>query len=436
MDQAEFADHVSRVLDRLYDLPYLQTHVLAQLLVGDVYVPSRGQALRQTFLDAMRVLKPPELTSGSSSAWRAYRYLFLRYVQMLPPAEVARELGVSERQARRTYREALDALVSVLWDLHLRRRRVATSGQTIMPIGDLGATHDARQENDREPDAEQVEVQTSLAQEVHRLTTARPRFATDLPEVVLGLKEIIGQLAEQRGCKWRTSSSAPLPRISVDRAVLRQILLNLCTAILELGPGMLELSASHRPEWVLITVERATAGRAGPTALAVETLALAESRLAVSRSLVEAERGSLEVRTTEDRIAVVVSLRSTPRLQVLVIDDNPDIATMFRRYLESAGFEVIEAEGGAEGVRLARELHPAVITLDVMMTSQDGWETLQDLKNHPETRSIPVLICSVLREQELARFLGASALLPKPVTRSSLLKALASCGVPVPPEEY
>ena len=80
----------------------------------------------------------------------------------------------------------------------------------------------------------------------------------------------------------------------------------------------------------------------------------------------------------------------------------------------------------------ARELRPAAIALDVMMAGQDGWETLQQLKNHPQTQAIPVLICSVLREPELARFLGAAALLPKPVTRPELLGALARLGV-VPP---
>jgi CheY-like chemotaxis protein len=66
-----------------------------------------------------------------------------------------------------------------------------------------------------------------------------------------------------------------------------------------------------------------------------------------------------------------------------------------------------------------------------MMAGQDGWETLQLLKNHPDTHDIPVLICSVLPEHDLARFLGAAELLEKPVTRPALLAALARQGLPV-----
>ena len=116
---------------------------------------------------------------------------------------------------------------------------------------------------------------------------------------------------------------------------------------------------------------------------------------------------------------------------MLVVDDNPDVEIVFRRYLEGAGCEVVSARNGADGFRLAQETRPAAITLDVMMTALDGWETLQLLKNHPDTRDTPVIICSVLREEELARFLRAAEILPKPVERLALLRALARHGLPI-----
>lgn len=158
-----------------------------------------------------------------------------------------------------------------------------------------------------------------------------------------------------------------------------------------------------------------------------------DPRLAITRRLVEAEGGTLVVGGLDGEVAhVEVRLPTIGRRRIIVIDDNAGVVTLFRRYLESAGFEVVAAESGDEGFRLAKELKPQAITLDVMMASRDGWETLQLLKNDPETQDIPVLVCSVLREEGLARFLGATALLPKPVTRGDLLAALARCGLMAP----
>ena len=74
--------------------------------------------------------------------------------------------------------------------------------------------------------------------------------------------------------------------------------------------------------------------------------------------------------------------------------------------------------------RLAREVLPAAITLDIMMPNQDGWEILQALKSDPATRSIPVIICSVLEDPELAHSLGAAAYLQKPISQAALLDVL------------
>jgi CheY-like chemotaxis protein len=70
------------------------------------------------------------------------------------------------------------------------------------------------------------------------------------------------------------------------------------------------------------------------------------------------------------------------------------------------------------------EIRPTVIILDVLLPQEDGWELLMSLRADDRTRDIPVIVCSVLREPQLARSLGASAHLPKPVTQGALLEAL------------
>ena len=68
---------------------------------------------------------------------------------------------------------------------------------------------------------------------------------------------------------------------------------------------------------------------------------------------------------------------------MLIIDDDPTIRDLLRRFLSKEGFGVASAASGAQGLELARQLKPAVITLDVMMPGMDGWAVLSALKADP-----------------------------------------------------
>ena len=74
---------------------------------------------------------------------------------------------------------------------------------------------------------------------------------------------------------------------------------------------------------------------------------------------------------------------------MLVIDDEPAVRDLMQRFLTKEGFRVVTAHGGEEGLRLARELRPDAITLDVMMPGMDGWAVLSALKADPDARRHP-----------------------------------------------
>jgi CheY-like chemotaxis protein len=114
---------------------------------------------------------------------------------------------------------------------------------------------------------------------------------------------------------------------------------------------------------------------------------------------------------------------------VLVVDDNEGLVELLGRYLSDHACRVTAALSGQEGLRLAQELVPDAIILDVMMPEMDGWEFLQRLRARPETADIPIIICSVFNDPELAYSLGASLYLPKPVSRDRILSALHQLGV-------
>ena len=105
---------------------------------------------------------------------------------------------------------------------------------------------------------------------------------------------------------------------------------------------------------------------------------------------------------------------------VLVIDDDLHSRDLLTRALEGAGYQVVTASGGRRGVQLARKLHPALITLDILMPEIDGWTTLSELKADPDTRDIPVVMLSIAPDEDRGYMLGAVESLTKPVERKLL----------------
>ena len=95
-----------------------------------------------------------------------------------------------------------------------------------------------------------------------------------------------------------------------------------------------------------------------------------------------------------------------------------------RRYVQGLGILVVGTEEASQAVDMAASLQPDAVALDVLLPDQDGWEVLQQLRATPDTADIPVIVCSVWNEPELALALGASAFIRKPVTRSQVLESL------------
>ncbi|MCB0134844.1 MAG: response regulator, partial [Caldilineaceae bacterium] len=82
------------------------------------------------------------------------------------------------------------------------------------------------------------------------------------------------------------------------------------------------------------------------------------------------------------------------------------------------------ATSGEAALAQVRQATPQAIVLDVMMPHQDGWEVLQALRQEPACATVPIIVCSVLREHDLALSLGANDTLVKPVSQPALLDVL------------
>jgi two-component system cell cycle response regulator DivK len=105
-------------------------------------------------------------------------------------------------------------------------------------------------------------------------------------------------------------------------------------------------------------------------------------------------------------------------VSVLLVEDNEDNRTIYTTILRHCGHEVAEAANGEEGIRLARELRPAVILMDVAMPGIDGWEATRRLKADPETAHIPVIALTahaMAEDRQRAVQAGCESYLAKPI---------------------
>ena len=108
-------------------------------------------------------------------------------------------------------------------------------------------------------------------------------------------------------------------------------------------------------------------------------------------------------------------------MRVLVIDDEPDLRTLYSINLRDAGHEVITASNGAEGLARVQRDRPDLVLVDLMMPVMDGYEVLQQLRRMPEHAQTPTVVVSAVATGGYSRKLGASGFVAKPFDAEELI---------------
>jgi signal transduction histidine kinase/CheY-like chemotaxis protein len=179
--------------------------------------------------------------------------------------------------------------------------------------------------------------------------------------------------------------------------------------------------------------------------------------LALARRFVQLHGGEIAVESAlgqGSRFTFTLPVRLTPSIEaiaevakppeaaieretpvVLVVEDDPQAAELLRLYIEGAGYRVEMAWDGEDGFTKACQLHPALITLDLLLPKIDGWDLLVRLKGEPTTRGLPVVIVSIMDERGKGFALGAADYLVKPVSREDLLNAVQRVSLTRPRSE-
>jgi signal transduction histidine kinase/DNA-binding response OmpR family regulator len=280
----------------------------------------------------------------------------------------------------------------------------------------------------------------------------------DISKIEAGKMELV--LVKDKPIKLQQTIAPDLPTVRGDVRRIREIFLNLvANAAKFTEEGFIHLTAEATLAEVVIAVSDSGIGipadkmdiifepftqvdasstrRAGGTGLG----------LSISKHFVEMHDGRIWVESTPGegsafyftlpieplppalveekpkKVLQIPKMKPGQKL-VLCVDDDEGVITLFRRYLGKQGYQVAGLTDGIAVVEYARQLQPFAITLDVLMPNKDGWQIIQELKTDPETRHIPVIMCTIMSEEERGLSLGASDYLVKPILEQDLLAAL------------
>lgn len=287
-----------------------------------------------------------------------------------------------------------------------------------------------------------------------------------VPEAIEDVYTILKGLASKKHLELKTMVPTDVKSIEADRVKFKQVLYNLLSNAIKFTPenGKITLEAGIVNTMLQISVSDTGIGMKSENREKVfKEFWQADSSfarkyegtglgLALTKRIVEMHGGKIwfeseygkgsifyftlpltaPVRTTKLKEVEVKPLHAIPVRKegvktVLVVEDDRMAADLLTLYLTNTGYNVIVAVDGEEAIKKAKEFHPFLITLDIMLPKKDGWDVLSELKNSPDVADIPVIIVSIVDNKELGFSLGAVEYLIKPIDREKLINTVNAC---------
>jgi CheY-like chemotaxis protein len=396
MEFAEFESIVKFGLSNLYDFAALETHPQLALLFPPPpsFSGNRGDYLRGLFLETIASFKPKDTPINlNAPEWRTCMILTKRYVDSLSVQEIAKQLSLSERQLRRYMHKAIHAFSLILWDrvADLISSTSAASPELLNSTGFI-------------INPEEV----------------------DLDELVNGVVQLLSSRFQEEQITVQFDSLRPSFYVESDRVILRQILIGLVNQLLQSHIRDLTFSTTLEDDQAILVLSSSSFS-GEPLSKSMLNEDQEKSIPYWSKELNILLEEHCQPQTTT--IDLLLRFPASQQKVILIVDDQEPALRMFTRYLSRTHFKIVGLTKTNKVLMKAKELQPVLILLDIMMPKVDGWELFQSLKLDDSTKHIPVIICSAWGEPELAKSLGATGFLRKPVTQRDLLSTIQSLGI-------
>ena len=416
----QFTEYVRDALNHLYEPGKLHRSTLVPLLriaegreytaQGREYTAQGADAplaLRRLLVTSIESLKPAADVPPNSPQWRAYEVLTYRYVQQFTQREVASQMGLSVRHLRREQEVGLKRLAAQLWrDFELTEEPGQTS--EVSETSEV-SRHAAPSVNDELAWLRDSDVQSANLRQV--LSTAM-----ELSEPLIARHQV----------RVKMALSNDVPDLAIHPIALQQALLSLLSVAIGRVPGGQLVISAKSPKgaksqpWDVTIRVRTTSPRPGRRPSHEDDSA----SLDMAQRLARMYGGDLTVLAGGATFIAELVLPSLEKLPVLVIDDNEDTLRLFKRYASATRYRIVATRDPKEALALIEAESPKIIVLDIMIPGIVGWTFLKDLAQHPLVKGIPILVCTVLAQKELALSLGAADLVRKPISRTAFIETL------------
>ncbi len=258
--------------------------------------------------------------------------------------------------------------------------------------------------------------------------------ALNLPELLGAIVENLSPGAAEIGATLELATPQELPLIRGDESLLRVLLTNLIERSLKATPpnGTVHIQVEPIGDRLRLQVLGYAGGVSDSSAMALDETRERGLALYVAERIAYVHEAELVPQGIDGELrgfhlTLPVQLKGRGRGRILVVDDNPQAATLLEYALQQEGFEAIKAMNGLEGLKLARSERVDLVILDILLPGIDGFEVCHRLRSAPETASTPVIMISAKsREEDRATALriGADAYFGKPLGMAELMVAI------------
>lgn len=376
---------LQEALSHLYD-PNYQPPAWLYTLTGCDHRQGPA-ALQSALFRLIQSLEPPADAPLTAPVRLIFDLLYSRYVLRLTQEQTAERLHVSVATAWRLQRKAIHAIA----------RALCESGP-------------ARQE----PLAASAEDwRSQAARELAALQASTPEAVVAVTDAVHALCGLWPALSGGRDAHLRIAHLQPNLVAKVHPSALHQMLVTAARRLARhIAFGDITLFAGLVDGNVRITLTGPIATSNQPT-----EQDLVCDIVAPANTIVEAQ-------IEGGHAFLWLEMPSPSSIIVLVMDDNLDMADFYQRATEGTNYRIVHTTDGRALLETVEATRPDIIVLDIMLPDIDGWQLLMRLHEHPGTQAIPVIVCSVVREEELSLSLGAALYLPKPVRPREFIEAL------------
>ncbi len=398
ISRSQFIDSLREALLNLYNPLELKHNPLQALLENQN--PDSSPDLKQVLINAVHELMPDSHTPYDTRAWKYYELLYYCFIDRLGQKEAAKTLLISLRTLQRLLPEAIEVL----------GEKLAAEYHLTFPEGEA-------QPSQTLPGPEDVwNKETALLKSKDSATYI------DIRKMLREIMQILQPISGVGESKVKIEIPEEAWLVMGQVTILRQAVLTAISCFDQQEPGLkITISSEQKGEQGAIRIR----GQSQSREIQDPSLSSKADIPAALTNLMNLLQGSAEIqRARSNELSILLTFPAQRQFKIMVVDDNADAIRLVEKYLASGIYTVCGVQDPEDVIPVLEKQQPALILMDVMLPNIDGWMLLGQIRRSPDFSKIPVIISTILPQEDLSLSLGADGFLRKPYTQQELLRIL------------